>query len=94
MQVISTDLAPSAREFALEYAKAEGVSNVEAHTADAQDLQAFSADTFAVVTCTYGLLFMPEYQKAIQEAYRVLQPGGLYVVTLWAAPEKCQMTQV
>ena len=94
MQFISTDLAPSSNELALKYAEAEGVVNVKAQTADAQDLQAFADATFAAETCTYGLLFMPQFEKALKEAYRVLQPGGLYVATLWAEPEQVQTTQV
>lgn len=94
VQFISTDLAPSSADLAFKHAQAEKVTNVSAQTADAQDLQAFADDTFAAVTCTYGLLFMPDFPKALQEAYRVLQPGGLYVATLWGEPEHCQMIQV
>ena len=94
MQFISTDLAPSSNELALKYAEAEGVVNVKAQTADAQDLQAFADATFAAVTCTYGLLYMPEFEKALKEAYTVLQLGGLYVATLWAQPEHAQIKQV
>lgn len=94
VKVISTDLAPSSVELALEHAKAEGVKNVTAQTADAQDLQAFGDATFAAVTCTYGLLFMPEFPKALKEAHRVLQAGGMYAATLWGEPEQCQMIQV
>ena len=94
VRFISTDLAPSSTELALKYAEDEGVTNVTAQTADAQDLQAFADATFAAVTCILGLLFMPEFDKALKEAYRVLQPGGLYVATLWAEPEQVQMSQV
>lgn len=91
---VSTDLAPSSTALALEHAKAEGVTNVTAQTADAQDLHQFADASFAAVTCTYGLLFMPDYPKALEEAHRVLHKGGLYAATLWGEPEQCQMIQL
>lgn len=37
---------------------------------------------------------MPEATKALKEAYRVLQPGGLFVAVVWAWPDKVQMSEV
>jgi len=38
---------------------------------------------FQAVTCTFGLSHMADPQAAVQEAYRVLQAGGLFAFTLW-----------
>lgn len=94
VQFISTDLAPSSVHLALQHAKAAALANFTAQTADAQDLQDFSEATISAVTCSYGLQLMPDFPKALQEAYRVLQHGGLYVATLWGELEQCQMNQV
>lgn len=93
-EIIATDLAPVAVSLIKEHAAAEGVFNVVAQQADAQDLRQFKDNYFAAVTCSYGLMFMPEHVKALQEAYRVLQSGGLYVATVWAPLESFQFGQV
>ncbi|KAL0035670.1 hypothetical protein WJX79_007102 [Trebouxia sp. C0005] len=48
---------------------------------------------FTTVTCSYGFMFMPDLDKALQEANRILQPGGLLVATVWAEVEKCHNMQ-
>ncbi|KAL3134955.1 hypothetical protein ABBQ32_007915 [Trebouxia sp. C0010 RCD-2024] len=93
-QVTSTDLSPKSVSLVSKYAEAQGVTNLTAQAADAQNLQGFHDNTFSVVTCSYGLFFMPEATKALREAYRVLQPGGLFVVTVWAWPDTVQMSEV
>lgn len=92
--VISTDLSPKSVSLVHTYAQAQGVTNLTAQVADAQNLQDFADSTFKVVTCSYGLFFMPEATKALREAYRVLQPGGLFVAIVWAWPDKVQMSEV
>ena len=93
-EIIATDLAPAAVEHLRRHAASEGVSNVRAQPADAQNLHDFKDNSFAIVTCSYGLMFMPEHQKALGETYRVLQSGGLFVAAVWAPLETMQFGQV
>ena len=94
VSVFSTDLSPVSALLAHKYAAAQGVTNITAQAADAQHLADFSNNSFAAVTCCYGFMFMPDLDKALQEANRVLQPGGLLVATVWAEAENCQNAQV
>jgi len=48
----------------------------------------FDSDTFDAVVCAFGLLHLTEPDKAIQEAFRVLRPGGRYAFTVWATPDR------
>ena len=50
--------------------------------ADAQQLP-FADNAFDLVMNQFGLMFLPDRQKGMQEAYRVLQPGGHFVFTTW-----------
>lgn len=43
-----------------------GVSNVTAGVADGEALTEFSDASVDAVTCTWGLIFMPQWQKAVQ----------------------------
>jgi len=54
---------------------------------DAEALQ-FDADSFDAVICGFGLGHLPEPDKAISEAYRVLRSGGRYAFSWWCAPDK------
>lgn len=55
---------------------------VEFRTADAQSLP-FEPNSFDIVFCQYGMMFLPDKQKGFDEAYRVLKPGGKYVFSTW-----------
>ncbi len=48
--------------------------------------------SFDVVTCQYGLFFMPEHERALREAARVLRPGGLLTASVFGKEQ--QMAQV
>jgi ubiquinone/menaquinone biosynthesis C-methylase UbiE len=58
---------------------------VEFQVGDAEAL-AFPEDSFDAVTMNFGMLHLAQPDKAIAEAYRVLQPGGRYAFTVWDSP--------
>jgi ubiquinone/menaquinone biosynthesis C-methylase UbiE len=61
--------------------------------ADAQVLP-FANDSFDHIVCQFGVMFFPDKGKAFAEAYRVLQPGGLYLFNTWADLEQNPRTAV
>ena len=70
---------------ALEIARRK-VPNVEFHQGDAQELP-FADETFDAAVCGYGLLHVPEPEKALSEMRRVLRPGGRMAVSVWEGPK-------
>lgn len=52
------------------------------------DAEALPCDdtSFDAVVCNFGLLHVADPDKAIAEAYRVLQSGGHYAFTVWGDP--------
>jgi SAM-dependent methyltransferase len=85
--VLATDFLPAWEPYVRETASAAGVNNVTfaAMPAEALDLPDASFD---VVYCQFGLMFVPEPVRALQEMRRVLRPGGRVGVAVWSIPEK------
>jgi ubiquinone/menaquinone biosynthesis C-methylase UbiE len=50
--------------------------------ADAQVLP-FADASFDVVACQFGLMFVPDKPRALQEIRRVLRPGGTLLLSVW-----------
>lgn len=61
-----------------------GIRTLES-PADALDLPDGSVD---VVLCQQGLQFLPDPVGALREALRVLRPGGVVAVSVWATDER------
>lgn len=49
---------------------------------DAQQLP-FSDNSIDLVVCCFGYMFVTDKPKAFAEAYRVLRPGGVFLITTW-----------
>ena len=53
---------------------------------DAQDLS-FADNSFDLVVCYFGLMFLADKLKGINEALRVLKPGGRFIFSTWDKTE-------
>ena len=51
------------------------LSNIELQEMNAQELK-FSKEYFDMVTCSFGLFFLPDMLAGLKEWFRVLKPGG------------------
>ena len=49
---------------------------------DAQDLS-FPDNSFDLVICQFGMMFLPDRNKGFSEIYRVLKPGGKFMCFTW-----------
>jgi len=83
--VVATDLNPAMLEFAQH--KLQGADGTEFRVADAQELP-FPDDTFTTVVCQFGLMFVPDKDRATREAMRVLVSGGRFVFNTWDTIER------
>eukprot|EP00752_Nemacystus_decipiens_P003656 g3370.t1 len=81
--VHATDFAPAMMDLIRRRAAEAGVSNVTAAVADGEALTGFGDRSVDAVTCTMGLMFMPNWRRAVQEFSRVLREDGVVAVTFF-----------
>jgi ubiquinone/menaquinone biosynthesis C-methylase UbiE len=78
-QLLATDVNPDMLELASILLPEEGV---QWQVADATSLP-FDGHMFDHVICQFGFMFFNDKQKAFQEIYRVLKPGGKLIFSVW-----------
>ncbi len=66
---------------------------VEWRQADAANLP-FDDESFEAVICQFGLMFVPDKEQALREAYRVLKPHGALLFNVWDAIEQNDFANV
>jgi ubiquinone/menaquinone biosynthesis C-methylase UbiE len=80
VRVTATDLTPSAVELTRRHFEVEGVQAEEVRTANALDLP-FDDETFDAVWANGVLHATGDTARAVNEAYRVLVPGGRAIIS-------------
>ncbi|QIG98968.1 MULTISPECIES: class I SAM-dependent methyltransferase [unclassified Bradyrhizobium] len=61
------------------------VPSMDCRQGDAQDLP-YPDNAFDAVVCGYGILHVPEPDRALAEMRRVLRPGGRVAISVWERP--------
>jgi ubiquinone/menaquinone biosynthesis C-methylase UbiE len=56
--------------------------SIDFQVEDAQNLS-FPENSFDLVVCQFGLMFLKDKPKGLSEALRVLKPGGTFIFTTW-----------
>lgn len=79
-RITASDLSPEMIEVAKKIIGEQ--DKIEWLIADAMALP-FDENTFDAVICQFGLMFVPDKQKGVDEAYRVLKPGGRFIFSTW-----------
>jgi ubiquinone/menaquinone biosynthesis C-methylase UbiE len=77
-RLTAIELSPKMLEIARERAADLG-REVDLRLGDAQSLS-FEDESFDTVICTFALCTIPDERKAVTEAYRVLRPGGRFIL--------------
>jgi ubiquinone/menaquinone biosynthesis C-methylase UbiE len=90
-RVVATDLNQAMIDRARTHVPAD--APVEWQTADATRLP-FPDRSFGAVVCQFGLMFFPDKAAAIREAFRVLEPGGTYLFSVWDSIEHNHVARI
>lgn len=78
-RLVATDLNADMIAIARKMVPDQGIEWV---VADALELP-FEDGCFDVVVCQFGLMFVPDKARAMDEMYRVLKPGGQILLSTW-----------
>ena len=83
--IVATDLNEAMFAHARTRLPARG--HAQYRTADGMSLP-FESGSFDAVVCQFGLGLFPDKAAGAREAYRVLKPGGVYLLNVWDALER------
>ena len=92
-RVCATDLSQKMVDAAAERFAALGMKQITAERMDAEEL-AYPAGTFDAAMCVLGLMYPASPQRAIDELFRVLKPGGRAAVCVWGRRDHCGWREI
>jgi len=79
-RVQAIDISDKMLNKALQNIQKAGLTNIDLHTMDAEQLE-FKSQYFDAASCAFGLFFLPDMLKGAKEIFRVLKPGGRFIYT-------------
>jgi ubiquinone/menaquinone biosynthesis C-methylase UbiE len=92
-RVVATDLSPGMLEIARERAADLGLGNIEFREMDAEALD-LPGGTFDAALCRFGLMFLPDVDRALGGIWRLLVPGGRFAASVWGEPDRVPFLSV
>ncbi|HEU4758731.1 MAG TPA: methyltransferase domain-containing protein [Dehalococcoidia bacterium] len=91
--VMATDIAQRMVDATRAEAERRGISNMDFQRADAEEMDLPDA-SFDAATCVLGLMYPADPQRAIEEMFRVLRPGGRAAVAVWGRRDRCGWAEI
>jgi ubiquinone/menaquinone biosynthesis C-methylase UbiE len=86
-RLISSDFVPAMVEAAKRGAAQRRLENVECRVLDAQQIDLPDGSVDGVLS-RFGLMLVPEQERAMGEIRRVLRPGGRCAYATWGPPDR------
>jgi ubiquinone/menaquinone biosynthesis C-methylase UbiE len=91
--VLGTDISDRMIEMATASSKEKQISNVSFERMDAEQLDTAN-ESFDVVICALGLMYVPDPVRAIAEMLRALKKGGRIVAAVWGERAHCGWAEI
>ena len=93
-RVIATDISEQMVGTVLAEAKEQNLPQIDGFRADAESLSLIPEASVDLVTCALGLMYVANPLRAMQEAYRILKPGGRAVFAVWGERRNCGWAEI
>ena len=87
-RVVGVDISDEMIERARRRAAELNTANVSFQRSDAEKLP-LEDESFDVVLCALGLMYVPDPTLAVAEMHRTLKPGGIAAAAVWGRRENC-----
>jgi SAM-dependent methyltransferase len=86
-RVVAIDFAEAMIERLRLHVMQQHLHNLEVRVMDGQELL-FSSASFDSAISMFGLFLFDDRQRALEELYRVVVPGGRVLISSWATPDQ------
>jgi SAM-dependent methyltransferase len=86
-RLVSTDFAPEMVEAARRRAAELGLDELVSFAVEDMQALSFADASFDGALCRWGLMLVPDMERAAGEISRVLRPGGRIALAVWADPD-------
>ena len=87
-EIIATDISDAMIEATRKSAEERGVKGATFQRMEAETLK-FDDNSFDVVICALGLMYVTDFIGSVKEMERVLKPGGRAVAAVWGERKNC-----
>jgi ubiquinone/menaquinone biosynthesis C-methylase UbiE len=91
--VLGTDISEKMIEVSKARAIENEIKNVRFERMDAEELD-LEDESFDVVVCALGLMYVPDPVKSLKEMHRVLKQGGRAAAAVWGRRQKCGWAEI
>lgn len=85
--VLATDISPAMLAIGKERARRHGSKNIEFKDGDAATV-VLPSSYFDAALCRWGLMFVPNIFRVLQNIWKSLVPGGKFAAAVWGEPER------
>ena len=92
-KITATDISDEMVKIGNTLCNLKNTVNIHFERMDAENLTCIS-NSFDLVTCALGLMYLPDPDISAIEMYRVLKPGGRTVVAVWGSRKKCGWAEI
>ena len=87
--VTATDISSEMLEIAEERARSLSLNEImDFKQSDAERLELGTNQAFNSIICRWGLMFLPNLDRALSNMLRLLVPGGKLAAAVWSEPSK------